>query len=995
MNKKHVLMKMMLLNLILYSIGLFTSAIAAPTGKISGIVRDGKTGTALPGANVFIVGTALGSSTDINGDYSILKVPPGNYTLRVKYIGYKQVDVPIQIGMDENVIQNIDLEFDVLELGEGVVITAQREGQIAAINQQLTADALVNVVSSEKILEVPDANAAESIARLPGVSIQRDGGEGSQVVVRGLSPKYSKITIDGVEIAATSELSGASDRLGSGRTDTETRSTNLSAISQENLKGIALFKAPTADMDGDAIGGTVNLQTARAEEIPARILRGYGSYNSLEADYNQYDVFGKLSQRFFNDKLGLQLSVNTEQRNRSSDLFNGSYEAFLNKPDSITGLYPVKVTEASVEDRLETRKRTGGSLILDYIVGDGNIMMTNFYSKTTRKIASRLQQINTSANGLLRIEVTDRNLEQILNALRGEHHLFGMDFSWQGAHAYSNSEIPFQHRMEFTGTVVGADLRETVIGRDTSAIAWFDQVPGAYTLNLNIANPVNDRVEERHLIGRLDLSRDFTLDHNLTAMIKLGGKIKHLDRKRTRERGQLWAYLTDPWKSMTSDHFLDDSYKPHNFLDGDANLGTVLDAERNRSFYNMFKDSVQYVVNEAWSGNNDYDIDENIYAGYAMAKFNYKQLLTFIPGVRFEAVDNDYLAHTFIAEYGTPGPIVRKGQDFHVFDTTSTITYQDWMPMLHFKIKPLDWFDTRLSLTRTIARPDFNDAMPFQTLTTNPESSIRIGNSHIDPVRAWNYDVYASFYDSFWGLFTVGYFYKDLEGIHVDYRTYLDRARADSLEQLLGLDFNALDTQYGFSGLFYNQTLTMPRNLDAPGEVKGVEFEIQTSFRNWPVPRLLKGIVLGFNYSIITSKTEVRDFEVQTTVINLPRPPWVEIVREFTPVNREIPVPGQADRLANLTVGYDIGGFSARVSMFHQSGSLDSPGVLQEDDSYTDAFTRWDISLRQRITSYLEAYLNVVNLTETRDRSYIFRTDRPNRLSSFGRTMDFGLQVGL
>jgi TonB-dependent receptor len=315
--------------------------------------------------------------------------------------------------------------------------------------------------------------------------------------------------------------------------------------------------------------------------------------------------------------------------------------------------------------------------------------------------------------------------------------------------------------------------------------------------------------------------------------------------------------------------------------------------------------------------------------------------------------------------------------------------------MLHFKIKPLDWFDTRLSLTRTIARPDFNDAMPFQTLTTNPESSIRIGNSHIDPVRAWNYDVYASFYDSFWGLFTVGYFYKDLEGIHVDYRTYLDRARADSLEQLLGLDFNALDTQYGFSGLFYNQTLTMPRNLDAPGEVKGVEFEIQTSFRNWPVPRLLKGIVLGFNYSIITSKTEVRDFEVQTTVINLPRPPWVEIVREFTPVNREIPVPGQADRLANLTVGYDIGGFSARVSMFHQSGSLDSPGVLQEDDSYTDAFTRWDISLRQRITSYLEAYLNVVNLTETRDRSYIFRTDRPNRLSSFGRTMDFGLQVGL
>ena len=959
-----------------------TARAAAPSGHIAGVVKDATTGDALPGANVSIVGTALGTSTDLSGDFAIKRIPVGTYTLRVTFIGYESKEQPVAIEPDGDVFLEIKLVSTVVA-GETITISAQREGQIAAINQQLSADAIVNIVSSEKILEVPDANTAESIARLPGVSIQRDGGEGSQVVVRGLSPKYSKIMIDGVEMAATSELSGAAD-------NEETRSTNLSALSQENLKGIELYKAPTADMDGDAIGGIVNLRTARAESTPERIVRGYGSYNSLEADYDQYDVFAKVSQRFLNEKLGLQFSANSEQRNRSSDLFSGSYRIDPQRADTTTGYLPVIVTDASVEDRLETRRRTGGSLILDYSVGDGNIMLTNFYSKTTRKIASRLQQVSDDGGGLLRTFVTDRSLEQISNTLRGEHRLFGLGLNWVTAHSYSHSELPFEHRLNFTGTIDVPTPRE--VSRDTSAVAFFNQVEGAVTLPLNTANPVMDDVDERNLIGALDFRRNFTLDKNVAGMIKFGGKIKHLDRKRTRTRGQLWAYLTNPWKSMSSDNFLDESYKPHNFLDGDADLGTVLDAEQNRTFYGMFKDSVQYVINEAWGNNDDYDIDENLAAGYVMARLNYKQLITFIPGIRYEGVDNDYLAHTKITTYSSPPPVPRKGQDFFVYDTTANVSYHDWMPVVHLKIKPVGWYDLRLSLTRTIARPDFNDVMPFQTLTTNPESGIRIGNSRLEPTRAWNYDVYASLYDSFWGLITVGYFYKDLQGINTNYRTYLDKERADSLEQLLDMDFDALDSQYGQSGLFYNQTLTVPRNLDAPGEVKGVEFEVQTNFRNWPIPRLLRGIVLGFNYSIISSKTAVRDFETRVTVNTLPKPPYFETITERFAVEREITVPGQADRLANLSLGYDIGGFSARVSMFHQSGSLRDVGVLEEQDSYDDAFTRWDLSVRQRITSRLDAYFNVVNLTETRDRRYVFRENRPTRLERFGRTTDLGLQ---
>jgi TonB-dependent receptor len=964
---------------------------AANTGRIVGTVTDSTSSEVLPGANVVIDGTAFGSSTNLNGEYAINAVPPGNYTVSVTFIGYEVTERPLRVEPDELVVLNVAMLGTYLE-GETVVISAQREGQIAAINAQLTADALVNVVSSEKILEVPDANTAESLARLPGVSLQRDGGEGSQVVVRGLSPKYSKVTIDGIEMATTSELSGGNIYEDN---NTETRSTNLSAVAQENLKGIALYKAPTADMDGDAIGGTVNLQTARAGDRPERIVRGYGSYNSLEADYEQYDIFGKISQRFLDGKLGLQFSVNAEQRNRSTDQFSAGYDVIEAQRDTVTGIAPVKVTSSTVEDRLETRKRTGGSLILDLNVGDGNITVTNFYSKTTRDIASRTQQISTSGRGTLNISVTDRTLEQLSNTLRGEHRLFGMDLSWLGARSYSKSQIPFQHDLDFTDNVSGLDLRETVIGRDTSGIAWFNQIPGFYdALQLNTAHPVEDFVDEENLIGRIDLSRDFSIDQNLAGNVKVGGKIKNVNRKRARVRGQLWAYLYPPWTNMTSNNFLDESYKPHNFLDGDTELGTVLDVQANRPFFETYRDysdPAGYSRNALYSGNNDYELDENIYAGYAMAKLNYRQLLTFIPGIRYEAVDNKYVADTYIQL--SDGPEPKEGSHFLVFeDTTSTASYHDWLPMVHLKVKPLDWFDLRLSVTRTIARPDYNRVIPYQFLSTLPEATARIGNSGLKPTRAWNYDAYASFYDSFWGLFTVGAFYKRLEGIHIIYNAPpLDRARADSLAPILGLDFNQLDTQYGVRDLFYNHGLSMPVNLEDEGIVKGVEFEVQTNLRNWPVPRLLKGVVLGFNYSIIHSETQVRDVLVQITQI--PTPPFV-VINRYT-ASRKIPVPGQADRLGNVTLGYDIRGFSARLSVFHQSESLDNPNTLKEDDRYNDAFTRWDLSLRQRLTSRLDAYFNVVNLTDTRDRAYVDRNDRPTRLSSFGRTMDLGLQVRL
>ena len=146
---------------------------------------------------------------------------------------------------------DVSLDYQILESGEVVLVTAQAKGQLDAINNQLSSNSIINAISADRIQELPDANAAESVGRLPGVSLQREGGEGNKVIIRGLSPKYNAITVNGVRLAST---------------DVDDRSTDLSMISQYMLSGIEVIKAGTPDQDGDVIGGTVNFNIKEAKE---------------------------------------------------------------------------------------------------------------------------------------------------------------------------------------------------------------------------------------------------------------------------------------------------------------------------------------------------------------------------------------------------------------------------------------------------------------------------------------------------------------------------------------------------------------------------------------------------------------------------------------------------------------------------------------------------------------------------------------------------------
>ena len=148
---------------------------------ITGTVTDSISGDYLVGANVYIENTAIGTSTDEKGSYDLTNINKGIYDITVSYIGYKKVSKKINLGDSRFNTLDFKLSQNTLE-GNTVIVSAQAKGQIGAINKQLNAKSIKNVVSSDKLKELPDANAAEAIARLPGVSIQREGGEGLSLI---------------------------------------------------------------------------------------------------------------------------------------------------------------------------------------------------------------------------------------------------------------------------------------------------------------------------------------------------------------------------------------------------------------------------------------------------------------------------------------------------------------------------------------------------------------------------------------------------------------------------------------------------------------------------------------------------------------------------------------------------------------------------------------------------------------------------------------------
>ena len=854
-------------------------------------------------------------------------------------------------------------------------MTAQATGQKSAINQQLSSKSIVNVVSSAQIQELPDVNAAESLRRLPGVSITREGGEGNQVIIRGLSPKYNIIKVDGVRMSSSNR---------------DDRGADLSMISSTMLEGIEVSKTITADQDADVLGGTVNFKLREAEGgdkagIGFHILAqgGYTGLSNAPNKFRNFKIVPSIEGRFFNERLGVFAEANFERRNLTSNSFGGNYSARAESgTDYLTNFFDLHSVPRD-------KKRINGMLALDYKLPVGKLNFTNFLSSSTTELEDRQQLFSvydgpgTQNQHTYTLSYSKSTLSMIHNSLNYEGQLPFVHVNLKLSHSYSETDEPDNWAVGFRKQGVGIEQFQNVPNLDPKNIAKAVDT-GLSGTNLNTVSTTNNFTRERSLTAALDLELPVNFSQKITFVIKFGGNYRTLKRSYDSETFGTNATFSSPSSraanNMIIDHFgistndplsiplsffVDNNYDYGEFLGGEYDMYHPMHFDQIESLVRFcqanFKEFASSGSPEAFARNNflstsfNYSGKEILTAGYIMATINLGSDLTIIPGIRYQKLQT-----TYFGVRGVQGLLSYAAYD-HPEDTTVTRHHPFWLPNLNIRYKPLPWFDVRLAYSNTISYPDYQGIIP--RINISNASDLDWNNYKLVPTKSKNYDVYFTFSENTVGLFTVGGFLKQISDLIYGWEFF---KRGDEAKPyfLRSRDPSRRIT-YRINTFVNNSFVT---------DLWGLEFEWQTHF--WYLPDPLKGLVLNVNYTRAFSEAEY---------------PFIVSGVDTSFTDRLL---DQPNHILNLTLGYDYKDFSIKFSWLYQDDVFTRVDFWPQLRSNTAAYNRWDIAVKQELPWFgLQVYGYLNNLNNAKDENMLkMYTDVPRTLEHYGMSAEMGLR---
>ncbi len=1003
--------------------------------SITGTVSDSLTNDRLVGVNVMLIGTSLGAATDVNGEFLISGVSPNVYNVKVYCIGYEPTFLIVDCTVGGSMRVAIRLKQAILQ-GEEVVVTGQLRGQVAAINQQVSSKTIINVVSEEKIKELPDANAAEAIGRLPGVAVIRSGGEATGIVLRGLSSKFSNITVDGVKIPPT---------------DPNSRDVDLSMLSQGSLAGIELHKTLTPDQDGDAIAGVVNLVTKKAPSERLIQIDSKGDYNYLMKSGKQYEFMGRYGERFFDDVLGVQLQGSSESRIRSRE--DISYGYFAPNDPSQPGWGDYNISEFTTSFTDETRRRNGGQAILDLNTpDDGSVKLSGVYSETARDIMLYSRHYPAGTGGFdYNYEDTELRTATMNGSLQGKNHILGLTLDWNAAFAQSRTTNPFDYRMSFTEPSGGSYLSS----KDHPEI---NIIPFA---NNNFQRAVLDSSQykkqqnfDKEQTVFLNVSKNVTLWDLFANELKAGGKYKQKSRWMNNDIFGWNNYRQFPGFANSDGSPIDftgtrfagsssgpsltkflDSSVPTRDLMGLYRMSPLISVDALKQWANLTDHGIFPQSPPDYGANgvallSDYFVTERVYSSFLMNTLDVGQDATLIFGVRMEKESNDYNAkYSDQSTGGTGSMVLLTGK---VVDTTARYNETVWLPSAQLSLRPTDYLTLRFAAYRALARPDFNLRLPqFSFQETSSGTNLVAGNPRLQDAKAWNFEVNAQVHDNVLGLASISAFYKRIDDLYHQANNVNIGWPSGGPNQRLGINgyttndssgvYHRLDvlldqinmTAWKNNAVFakylhYTSStfnLFVAYNSPTPSYAWGFEFEHQMNFGFLPVS-WLRNVVLTYNISITRSQTDILfnqnviDSVFVPGTVRPPRPDSYNLLSDYIPrfVTRQSE--NQPEMYANVALGYDIYGFSARVSLFYQDSYTRLYSANGTADAIVDAFAKWDLAFKQQVTPYLALFLNVNNLLNRKETTSRFNNvfdwgNLPRTADLYGTSVDLGARITL
>ncbi|HEY2906841.1 MAG TPA: TonB-dependent receptor [Vicinamibacterales bacterium] len=878
---------------------------SAQTGKgtIQGRVTD-VSNAVLQGATVVLTPGVVHTVTNTEGEFLISGLAAGTYTLTVSSVGFAAFSQVVTVSAGQPV--RIDSRLDVAGQSESILVTAARpRGEAGQINRERTADNIVQVLSSEVITSLPNANVADALGRLPSVTLERDEGEGKYVQIRGTEPRLSNLTIDGVSVPSP---------------ESGVRQIKLDTLASDLVESIEINKTLQANMDGDGIGGSVNVRTKMAGEQPLAMLSALGGYTPIIGGRGVSQTGGTLGQRFGADKRFGVLVGGTYD-------WNGRGINDIEPSPTVTSAAP-HYDSIDLRDYMYYRTRWGVSGSSDYRLTDGSSVSVRGLYSTFRNWGQKW--VYTLNDGDVPGASMDwRRPDYAVGSLVvSGHHMVGQNWlTWDASGARS--------RMLQSGGNGGAKFKwngaDTACANDSGAAS--DIYHPGFSPSCFTPGPANtEDIANYRLSNWSPASVGTSAQVNVQGAAAFGQLYHVGDRFGTFELGG----------KIRNGHKYNDSYTTSYAVNKGVTIpvaqfaGGFSDPNYYSGAYPWPSQNTDYTAIQSYvqthpqqftlSGgpgpnSSDFDLTERVAAGYVMNSLDLSARARLVAGVRFESTHVD--TRSFNANSGL--------QDF-----TAGGDYVDVLPSAAFKFAATANTAVRLVYSRALSRPDPQDiaqaVSPINDTQTPP--TVSLGNPALKPEHANNYDVLLEQYLAPIGLVQAGYFYKSL---------------ADPI-----IATQTRPTTGPYAGFLVSQ----PGNAGS-ATLQGVEVSYQQHLGFLPGP--LAGFGLSANYSYTTS--EARGLPLRTDHPALLR---------------------QAPHTWNVSPTYDRGPLSIRLGVSYNGANIyayqyqtlnsDGTPISASDltaagiagpggDNYLYAHLQIDAQASVRVASGLSVIVYGLNLT--------------------------------
>jgi TonB-dependent receptor len=827
-------------------------------GTVTGHVSD-SSGSVLQGAQVELQPTGITIISNQQGAYFVNNLAPGNYTITVTYVGFAQFTKTVTVTAGQTAI--VDPKMEVSSQKDQIIVTADAaSGEAEAVNREKTADNLLQVMTSEVITSLPNATIADAVGRLPGVSLERDEGEGKYIQVRSLEPRLTNATIDGVNVPSP---------------EPGVREIKFDAMPADLVESVEVNKTLQANMDGDGIGGSVNIVTKTAGERPTVDIFGSGGTTPIMGNRNIVMGGGTIGQRFGADKKwGALLGGSYDWNGRGindiepvpdvATLPNGSTTRYFDTQD--------------IREYQYKRSRWGLTGSTDYKLGEGSdIYIRGIYSSfrdygdkwvyTLTDNTPGISLLNANGcstsggvtaapcTGVPAFSESNRvptfNIGSLL--LGGKHVLASSWIAWDVS--VSRSE------QLKSGGDEGADFAyngSTSTCQFSPALTTRQYIPqwtpNCFTQAYQPANySLTDITTSYGKSPQLNLQfsgafgKRYHLGSHLST-IEIGGKFRNAHKF-----DDSYTPVYDPNGTLPMTDFVG-RFRDENYYSGNYEFGPTTDWAKLHSY--LLGNQAGFTLQPGTVGPNpgNFDLVEKVSAGYVMNTIDFNRF-RFVTGLRIEGTnlttDTYQCDTTCLATATQQGSVSLKLNG----------SYVNFLPSASVRYDLGHDSDIRVVYSRALSRPDPQDIAQAFSVTINQNPNLlSLGNANLKAEKANNYDVLWEHYLKPYGIISGGFFYKQLylpivsqETYRTNYNPDPSNPRYPTGDWLISQAVNAGSGWVGGFELAYLQRYT-----ELPGALGGLGLSANYTWTNSAAcglpgrsdcPRLLRQAPNLFNIS--------------------------------------------------------------------------------------------------------------------------------------------------